>query len=156
MIAEVVLAELTGGVTEIEQELCQARRAGSQVRRTARELRRDHAGAHRIHAGDEGVPPRRAARLGVVGHESSAFSRKAIDVWSFTHHQALVIATRLHPADVVAHDEQYVWLLATLLGQGGLVAGPANYQYANRDHCFWQQTKFMETHVSTPRFWTYV
>jgi len=105
MIAEVVLAELSGRVTEIEQELCKAWRAGSQVRRTARELRRNHTCAHRSHAGNEGVASRRAARLGVVGHEPPALLGDAIDIWCFTHHQALVIAARLHSADVITHDE---------------------------------------------------
>jgi len=38
----------------------------------------------------------------------------AVDVGGFADRQALVINARLHPADVVAHDEQDVWFL--LLG----------------------------------------
>ena len=35
----------------------------------------------------------------------------AVDVGRFADHQPAVIATRLHPADVVAHDEQDVGFL---------------------------------------------
>src|SRR5262249_16005622 len=98
MIAEVVLAELSCRVTEIDQDLCKAWRGGSEVRRTERALRRNHTCAHRSHASNEGVASRRAARLGVVGHEPPALLGDAIDIWCFTHHQALVIAAWLHPA----------------------------------------------------------
>jgi hypothetical protein len=54
------------------------------------------------------VPPGRATLLGVVGHELRAFMPDAVDVGSFTDSQALVINARLHPADVVAHDEKDV------------------------------------------------
>ena len=43
VIAQVVLAELAGGVAEVEQELGERRRARPQVGRAARKLRRDHA-----------------------------------------------------------------------------------------------------------------
>ena len=112
MIAEVVLAELAGGVAEVEQELGEARRAGAQIRNRARQLRQDHARAVRVHAGDERAAPGGATRLGVVVHEHAAFVGDAIDVRRFADHQAAVIAARLHPADVVAHDEQDVRLFA--------------------------------------------
>ena len=108
VVAQVVLAELAGVVAEIEQELGERRRAGPQVGRAAGQLRRDHAGAQRMHAGEEGVAPGRAALLGVVGHEHRAFIADAVDVGRFADHQAAVIDARLHPADVVAHDEENV------------------------------------------------
>ena len=61
MIAQMVLAELAGGVAQIEQELGEARRAGSQIRNGARQLRQDHARAVRMHAGDEGACARRCS-----------------------------------------------------------------------------------------------
>ena len=115
MVAQMVLAELAGRVAEIEQELGERRRAGSQVGRAARQLRRDHARAQRVHAGEEGVAPGRAALLGVVRLEERAFVRDAIDVGCFADHQAAVIEARLHPADVVAHDEQDVGFLVLRL-----------------------------------------
>src|ERR1700747_1381328 len=92
-----VLAKLAGGVAEIEQELCQAWRAGSQIARTAGQLRRDHARAQRMHAGDERVAPGSATLLSVVVHEDRAFFRDTVNVGGFPDHQTAVIATRLHP-----------------------------------------------------------
>src|SRR3954451_21536510 len=114
MVAQVVLAELAGGVAEVEQELGDRRRAGLQVGRAAGELGRDHAGAQRVHAGEEGVAPRGAALHGHVVHEDAALVGDAVDVGRLAHHQAAVVGARLHPADVVAHDEQDVGLLRLL------------------------------------------
>ena len=50
----------------------------------------------------------RATLLGVVGHEHRAFIADAIDVGRFADRQAAVINARLHPADVVTHDEKNV------------------------------------------------
>ena len=44
-------------------------------------------------------------------HEDRAFIADAVDVGRLTNHQAAVIDARLHPADVVAHDEQDVGLV---------------------------------------------
>jgi len=115
VIAQVVLAELAGVVAEVAQEPRERRSSRLQVGRAARQLRRDHAGAERIHAGEEGVAPRRAALLGVVMHEDRAFVPDAVDVGRLAHHQAAVVDARLHPADVIAHDEQDVRLLLLLL-----------------------------------------
>jgi hypothetical protein len=104
----VVLAELTGVVAEVEQELGDRRRAGPQVRRAARELRRDHTGAERIHAGEESIASRGAALLRVIGHQDRTFIADAINVGRFADHPAAVVDTRLHQADVIAHDEEDV------------------------------------------------
>ena len=114
VVAEMVLAELAGVVAEIEQELGERRGAGPQIGRAAGQLRGDHAGAQRIHAGEEGIPTRRAALLGVIVHEDRAFVADAIDVGRFPHHQATMVDARLHPADVVTHDEQDVGFLRLL------------------------------------------
>ena len=114
VVAQVVLAELAGGVAEVQQELGDARSPRLQVGRAARQLRRDHAGAQRIHAGDEGIAPGGAALHGDVVHEDRAFIRDPVDVGRLADHQAAVVATRLHPADVVAHDEQDVGFLCLL------------------------------------------
>ena len=115
VVAEMVLAELAGVVAEIAQEPGERRGAGPQIGGAARQLRRDHAGAQRMHAGEEGIAPGRAALLGIVGHELRAFIADAVDVGRFPDHQAAVVDARLHPADVVAHDEQDVGL-GLLLG----------------------------------------
>ena len=111
MIAEVILAELAGRVAEVQQELGDRRRARAQPGRTAWQLRRDHAGAQRVHAGEEGIAPGGAALLGVIRHEDCALVADTIDVGRLAHHETAVIDGRLHPADVVTHDEQDVGFL---------------------------------------------
>jgi hypothetical protein len=106
VVAEMVLAELAGGVAEIAQEPCERRRSGPQIGWAARELRRYHARAQRIHAGEEGIASRRAALLGIVSHEDRAFIADAVDVGCFPNHPPAVIDARLHQADVITHDEK--------------------------------------------------
>ena len=62
VVAQVVLAELAGGVAQIVQELGEGRRAGRRYVVAAGQLRQDHARAQRMHAGEEGVAPGGAAR----------------------------------------------------------------------------------------------
>ena len=76
------------------------------------------------HAGEEGIAAGRAALLGVVVHEHRAFVADAIDVGRLADHQAAMVDARLHPADVVAHDEEDVWLLAGVCAAAGVLAGP--------------------------------
>ena len=123
VVAQVVLAELAGGVAEIEQELGERRGAGPQIGRAAGQLRRDHARAQRIHAGEEGIAPGGAALHGDVVHEDRALVPDAVDVGRFPDHQAAVVDARLHPADVVAHDEQDV----------GLALGPGSAGHSEHD-----------------------
>src|SRR4029077_5723988 len=117
MIAKVILAELAGGIAQIVQELGEGRRAGRQIRNGARQLRQHHPRAVRMHSGEEGRAPGRAARLGVVSHEYAAFLRDAIYAWCFPDHQAAMIAARLHPADIIAHDEQDICFLVLRMGR---------------------------------------
>ena len=69
-----------------------------------------------MHAGEERVAPRSTALLGVVGHEDRTLVADAIDIGRLTNHQTAVVDVRLHPADVVAHDEENVGLLLLLRG----------------------------------------
>ena len=105
------------------QELGERRRAGPQIGRAAGQLRRDHARAQRIHAGEEGVAPGGAALHGDVVHEDRALVPDAVDVGRFADHQAAMVDARLHPADVVAHDEQDVGLLIGRCLRGGHLSG---------------------------------
>ena len=110
VIAQMVLAKLAGSVAEIEKEFGDSRGSGPQVGGAARKLRRDQTGTQRIHAGEEGVAPGGAALHGEIVHELGALMADAVDVGRFPDHQALMVDARLHPADVVAHDEQDVGL----------------------------------------------
>jgi len=88
----------------------------SQIGRAAGQLRRNHAGAQRIHAGEEGITPGCTALHGDVIHKHRALLPDAVDVGRFPDHQAAMINARLHPTDVVAHDEQDVGLRLLLGG----------------------------------------
>ena len=66
-------------------------------------------------AGDEVGPPRRAARLGVVVGEQHALRGQLVEVRRLARHHAAMIGADVEPADVVAHDEDDVRLLAELL-----------------------------------------
>jgi len=105
MIAQMVLAKLAGGVAEIKQEPGERRSPLAQIGRAAWQLRRDHASAQRIHAGEEGVATGCAALHRHIIHEHRTFMPDAVDVGRFPDHQAAVVDARLHPADVVTHDE---------------------------------------------------
>jgi hypothetical protein len=64
-----------------------------------------------MHARKKGVAPGGAALLGVIGHEDAAFVADAVDVGCLPDRQAAVVDARLHPADIIAHDEQDVGFL---------------------------------------------
>ena len=55
--------------------------------------------------------------MAYVVHEDRAFVADAVDVGGFPDHQAAMVDARLHPADVVAHDEEDVGLLLLLRGR---------------------------------------
>ena len=113
-VVALVLAELAGIVAEIDQELGDRRRAGSQVGRAARSC----GGIMPVRngpCGSEGVAPRSAGLLGLVVAELRAFLTHTVNVGRLSDHQALVVDARLHPADIIAHDEDDVWLRLRLL-----------------------------------------
>src|SRR4030095_16410982 len=100
-----------------QQELGEGRCSGAQIGNGARQLRQHHARAVRMHSGEERGAPSGTAGLGIVVHEHATFLRNPVDVRRFPDHQAAMIAARLHPADIIAHDEQDVWFLVLRLGR---------------------------------------
>src|SRR5215467_11466228 len=109
-----IFDKLAGGVAEVTQEHCDRGRARLQIGRAAGELRRDHASAQRFHAREEGIASGSATLHGDKVHENCTFITDAVDVRCFTDHQAAVVDARLHPADIIAHDEEDVGLLLLL------------------------------------------
>ncbi len=117
-IAEVVLAELAGGVAlRFERG---GNRAG--LRRNAdlgaRLADRGHAGADGQLARDEVRAPRRATRFGVVVGEEHAFLGHLIEGGRSAGHQAAVVGADVPHADVIAHDEEDVGFLVLRKGTG--------------------------------------
>ena len=119
VIAKVVLAKFTGGIAEIVQELSKRRCARPQIGRAAGQLRWNHARAQWVHAGEERIAPGGAALHAEIVHEDGAFMADAVDIGRFADHQAAMIDARLHPADVVRHDEDDVWFRVLRLGRNG-------------------------------------
>ena len=78
-------------------------------------------------AGDERRPAGGAALLAVPTGEHRAFLGDAVDVRRLVAHVATVVAARVVPADVVAHDDEDVRLFAAdgLDGEHGKIAGGA-------------------------------
>jgi len=67
-----------------------------------------------MHAGEQAIAPGRTTPHGDIVHEDRTL---AADVGRFSDHQTAVVDTGLHPADVVAHDEEDVrFLRATASG----------------------------------------
>ena len=116
-VAQVVLAELPGGVAHRLQRGGDRRRLRRHADRRARLADRREAGADRQLAGDEVGAARGAARFGVVVGEAHAFGREPVEVRRAHRHDALVVGADVRPADVVAHDHDDVGLLARRLSK---------------------------------------
>ena len=117
-IAEVVLAELAGGVAHSFER----GRDGHGLRRQAGGgaglADRRHAGADRQFAGDEVGAACRATRLGIVVGKQHAFGGDLVEVGRPPRHHAAVIGADIPDADVIAHDDDDVRPLAGRRGVG--------------------------------------
>src|SRR6516164_2641598 len=127
-IAEMVLAELSGGVAERLQH-------GSQraclVRTTdigAGLAHRGQSGAQWQLAGNKISAAGGAARLGVIIGEAHAVGGELVEVRRLARHDALMVGADVEPADIVAHDDENVrlsagWRGLLRLGDGLLNTG---------------------------------
>ena len=115
-VAEVVLAELSGGVTErlecfrYRHVFCMEAHVGTRLA----DLRQ--AGADRRLPGDEGGAAGGATLLGVIVGENRTLSADAINVRRPVTHDAEVVGADVEPADVVGHDHKNVWLASRWSG----------------------------------------
>ena len=110
-VAQVVLAELAGGVAHRLEGRGDGRRRGGHADLGAGLADGGQPGADRQLAGDEVGPARRAARLGVVVGEEHPLGGEPVEVRRPAGHHAPVVGADVEPADVVAHDEDDVRLL---------------------------------------------
>ena len=153
-VAQMVLAELAGGVALRLERGGNRAGFGRQADLGTRLADRGHAGANRQFAGDEVRATRRAAGLGVVVGEQHAFLGHLVEVRRPTGHQAAVVGADVPHADVVAHDEEDVRLLAAppaILADGVLhlgdrpspAVGPclrrSNRAAPSRRHCWYRR-----------------
>ena len=121
-VAQVVLAELAGGVAHRLQHGGDGHGLGRQADRGAGLADRGHAGADRQLAGDEVGASRRATRLGVVVGEQHALGGDLVEVRRAPGHHAAVVGADIPHADVVAHDDDDVRPLWRRLRDSGVVA----------------------------------
>ena len=109
-VAEVVLAELAGGVAQRLEQLGDGRVFLLQADRGARHADLGEAGADRVLAGDEAGAPGGAALLRVVVGEGRALLRDAVDVGRAVAHHAAAEVADVPDADVVAPEDEDVRL----------------------------------------------
>ena len=114
LIAEVVLAELSGRVALLLKEVGNGRRPVRDALRAARHADGQQARTERMLSEDERRPTGGAALLGVGVGEERPFFGDAIDVGGLVPHDAVVVRTDVVNADVVAPEDDDVWLLTSL------------------------------------------
>ena len=110
-VAEVVLAELPGGVAERLEQLGDRDVLGLQPDVGARHPDLAQPGPVHALAGDERRPPRGAALLAVGVGEAHPLVGDAVDVRRAVAHQAVAVAAQVGDPDVVAPDHQDVRVL---------------------------------------------
>ena len=115
-IAEMVLAELSGGIPCAFSAVAMRHGLGRHTDIGAGLTDRRQTGAHRNLAGDEVGPARRATRLGIVVGEHHALGGQLVEVRRLAGHHAPVIGADIEPADVVAHDDHDIGPALLLLG----------------------------------------
>ena len=111
-VAEVVLAELAGGVSERLEQLGDRRVFLPQAEGCARQADFGQPGAQAMLAGDERRPTGGATLLGVVVGEDHPLLGHAVDVGRVVSHHPHRIRADVRLADVVAPDDADVRLLA--------------------------------------------
>jgi hypothetical protein len=104
----VVLAEVTGGIAGVLQNLCETGGGGFQTESIAGLTDGGHSGANRILAGNECRPTGRAGWLGVVIGEADPFHADPVNVGRRIAHGSHSVSADVLPAYVVAPDHKNV------------------------------------------------
>ena len=107
-VAQVILAELPGGVAEWFQQLGDRRHRGWQTDRRAGNTDLGQASAINALAGNEGGASRGATLLTIRIGEEHALLGNAVDVGRPITHQPLGVAAQVGDADIVAPDDEDV------------------------------------------------
>src|SRR5262249_12760415 len=115
-VAQMVLAELAGGVTHGFQHGGNSRRGIRHADRRASLTDSSQSSADREFAGDEVRTTRRAARFGIIIGTSDRLRRQPIEVGGSTSNYSWIVDADVCPADVVPHDEDNVGPLLLLRG----------------------------------------
>src|SRR5262249_22961060 len=116
-IAEVVLAELPGGVALRLQGASKRHRLRGDTDVCTSLSYRRQTGTDRQLAGDEVRPTRRAAGFGVIVGKHHAFRCQLVEVRRLPRHHSTMVSTNVEPADVVTHDDEDVRRTLLLRGR---------------------------------------
>jgi hypothetical protein len=103
-VAEVVLAELTGGVAESFEKLRDRWVLKTQAERGSRRADLRKTGADRRLTGNERCASRGTALLPVKVGEHRAFPGNPVDVRGSVPHDTVIVGADIEPADVVGHE----------------------------------------------------
>jgi hypothetical protein len=110
-VAEMVLAELAGGVALVLEAGGDGDDLFRHSDRRARDADLGEAGAINALPGDERRAARRAGLFAVRVGEQHAFLGEAVDVGRMIAHEAVRIAAQVGDADVVAPDDEDIRLV---------------------------------------------
>ena len=110
LVAQMVLAELAGGVAQRLQQFGDGRVFRPEADIGAGHADLGQAGADRVLAGDERGAAGGAALLAVIVGEGRAFMADAVDVGGAVAHLAAVVVADVPPADIVAPEDEDVRL----------------------------------------------
>jgi hypothetical protein len=104
LVAEMVFAELAGGIAERLQQLGNGRILGGPTDVGARYADLAHAGAVDALSTDESRTARRAALLTVGVGEAHSLIADTVDVRGAIAHQSVAVAAEVADPDVIAPD----------------------------------------------------
>ena len=116
-VAEVVLAELAGGVAEGLEHFGDGRVLLVQAYGRGRHAYLAQARAKDVLAGDERRPPGCAALLSVVVGEGHAFRGEAVNVGRPVAHQAFRESADVGLPDIITKNDENVWGASPARGQ---------------------------------------
>ena len=110
-VAEVILAELSGGITEGLEQLRDGRVLVADPLLGTGHAHLGQTDAEGTLARDESGAARRAALLAVVIGEEDTFFGDAVDVGRLVAHQPVGVDADIRNADIIAHDDEDVRFL---------------------------------------------
>ncbi len=113
-VAEVILAELAGGIALTFEQVGNRRGPGGDALRRTRHPDRQQAGPERVLAEDERRSTGGATLLTVKVGQERPFPGDPIDVRRLVTHHAVAISADVVDTDIVAPDHQDIRLLARL------------------------------------------
>ena len=111
-VADMVLAELPGGIAEILHDPADRGIKLAHAHRRAGEADLGEPGANAVLAGEERRASRSAGLLAVVVQEPDALLGDAVDIGRLIAHQPVAIGADIGNADIVAEDDKDVGLCA--------------------------------------------